>query len=54
LPEKPWAGRFLLVLAASIATATVYGRYHYLVDALAGLGIALAAILTATSRRSKP
>ena len=54
LPEKPWAGRFLLVLAVSIATATVYGRYHYLVDALAGLGIALVAMLTATSRRSKP
>jgi membrane-associated phospholipid phosphatase len=31
----------LLVLAASIALATVYGRYHYLVDALAGLALAL-------------
>jgi len=43
LPERPWVGRGLLALAVSIGTATVYGRYHYLVDALAGLGMALAA-----------
>jgi membrane-associated phospholipid phosphatase len=42
LPEKKWAWRFLLVLAVLIATATVYGRYHYLADATAGLAIALA------------
>ena len=42
LPEKKWAWRFLLVLAILIATATVYGRYHYLADAAAGLAIALA------------
>jgi len=45
LPEKPWVWRTLLVVAALIATATVYGRYHYVVDAVAGLavsGIALA------------
>jgi len=42
LPEKKWAWRFLLALAVLIATATVYGRYHYLADAVAGLAIALA------------
>jgi len=45
LPEKPWVWRTLLVVAALIATATVYGRYHYVVDAVAGFavsGIALA------------
>ncbi|MGQ9634790.1 MAG: phosphatase PAP2 family protein [Bryobacteraceae bacterium] len=41
LPEKPWVWRLLLVLAVLIALATVYGRYHYLVDALSGLAIAL-------------
>ncbi len=41
LPEKKWAWRFLLGLAILIATATVYGRYHYLADAVAGLAIAL-------------
>ncbi|MBK5295022.1 MAG: phosphatase PAP2 family protein [Acidobacteriia bacterium] len=41
--ERPWVGRLFLMLAILIATATVYGRYHYLVDALAGLGLAIAA-----------
>src|SRR5262249_39961758 len=39
-PEQPWVGRGLVALSVSIAVATVYGRYHYAVDALAGLGIA--------------
>jgi membrane-associated phospholipid phosphatase len=40
-PEKKWPWRLLLVLAVLIATATVYGRYHYLADAVAGLTIAV-------------
>ena len=44
LPEHAWVGRFLFVLAVLIATATVYGRYHYMVDALAGFAIAVAAL----------
>jgi len=43
LPERRWVGRFLTVMAALIAIATVYGRYHYLADALAGLLAALIA-----------
>lgn len=43
LPERPWVWRTIAVLAALIAISTVYGRYHYLVDALAGLIVALAA-----------
>ena len=46
LPEHRWVGRFLLVLAVLIATATVYGRYHYAVDALAGFTLSLAAALS--------
>lgn len=53
LPEKPWVWRFLLALAVFIATATVYGRYHYLVDALAGLGIALLGLWLAR-RQARP
>ena len=45
LPEHRWVGRFLLVLAVLIATATVHGRYHFVVDALAGFGLAAAAEL---------
>jgi membrane-associated phospholipid phosphatase len=62
LPEKLWPGRFLLVMAILIATATVYGRYHYFADAAAGLGLALAAegisrirstVAASTARREK-
>ena len=41
LPERRWVGRFLLVIASLIAIGTVYGRYHYLADAVAGLLVAL-------------
>jgi membrane-associated phospholipid phosphatase len=44
LPERPWVSRLLLVIASLIAIATVYGRYHYLADALAGLLVALVAL----------
>lgn len=54
LPEKPWVWRFLLVLAVSIALATVYGRYHYLVDALSGLAIALVGLWLARRSAGQP
>jgi membrane-associated phospholipid phosphatase len=34
---------FLLAYAVSVSVATVYGRYHYLVDAFGGFGISLLA-----------
>ena len=43
LPQEPWVWRILLMLAVSIATATVYGRYHYAADAAAGFIVAIAA-----------
>jgi membrane-associated phospholipid phosphatase len=52
LPEHKWVARFLLVMAILIATATVYGRYHYLADALAGFAMAVLAFLVA--RRLRP
>ena len=47
LPDDRGAGWCLLVLACSITIATVYGRYHYLVDALAGIGMSLLALVVA-------
>jgi membrane-associated phospholipid phosphatase len=47
--EHRWVGWFLLGLAASIALATVYGRYHYAADAVAGFAVSLLAL--ALSRR---
>ncbi len=43
LPERKWVGRAAVALAVCITLATVYCRYHYVVDALAGLAMALAA-----------
>ncbi len=61
LPERRWVGRFLLVLAVLISTATVYGRYHFAADALVGFGLAVAAEIVArivdrrdSVRASKP
>jgi membrane-associated phospholipid phosphatase len=52
LPERRWLRRFLLTMSMAIAVATVYGRYHYLADAAAGLAMALfaAAIAWAVER----
>jgi membrane-associated phospholipid phosphatase len=54
LPERRRVGWFLLALATSIALATVYGRYHYAADAVAGLGVSLLAqaIAIGKERRS--
>jgi len=43
MPSRKWAYRLLFVIAALIAIATVYGRYHYLADATAGLFMAVIA-----------
>ena len=37
----PWTGALLLALAAAICLACVVGRYHYIVDVVAGAGVAL-------------
>ncbi len=39
----PRVGVFFLIAAVSVAAATVYGRYHYAADALAGTMVGLAA-----------
>jgi membrane-associated phospholipid phosphatase len=43
LPERRAYGIGLVIYASLVAVATVYGRYHYAVDAVAGVGIALLA-----------
>jgi membrane-associated phospholipid phosphatase len=44
LPERPWFGRGMLFYAVSVAIATVYGRYHFAADALAGFCTSLLAL----------
>jgi len=41
LGPMPWVGAIFLFLAASISVACVVGRYHYVVDALAGGALAV-------------
>jgi membrane-associated phospholipid phosphatase len=43
LPEKKRFGAMLLVFATAIAITTVYGRYHYAVDGVAGLLVSVVA-----------
>jgi len=38
----PWLGAAALLLAAAIAVATVVGRYHYIIDGVAGAALAVA------------
>ncbi|MGA2215367.1 MAG: phosphatase PAP2 family protein [Bryobacteraceae bacterium] len=42
LPERRRIGWGMLVYAASVAVATVYGRYHYAADVVAGMAVSLA------------
>jgi membrane-associated phospholipid phosphatase len=52
LPERKRYGWGMVIYAASVAIATVYGRYHYAVDAIAGLAVSLIAVgLTTFPRR---
>ena len=46
LPERRKFGWGMLIYATSVAIATVYGRYHYAVDAVAGAGLSLIALVT--------
>lgn len=40
MPERKWVYRLLFVMASLIALATVYGRYHYMADAICGALVA--------------
>jgi membrane-associated phospholipid phosphatase len=54
LPERPWFGRGLMIYAISMSIATVYGRYHYAVDAIAGFAVSVVAIATVAGLRLMP
>lgn len=44
IPEKRWIGWSVFAYAVAVSIATVYGRYHYAVDVLAGFAVSLIAI----------
>jgi len=47
LPRRKLFGWVLVVYAISVSLATIYGRYHYAADVVAGVGISLVAGLAA-------
>jgi membrane-associated phospholipid phosphatase len=50
IPNRRWIGWTVAAYALIVAVATVYGRYHYAADAVAGIAVSLFA-LAATHRR---
>jgi membrane-associated phospholipid phosphatase len=44
IPGKRWIGALMACYAASVAVATIYGRYHYAADVLAGIAVSLLAL----------
>jgi len=50
----PRAGLVFLLVAASITVATVYGRYHYAADALAGAVVGVTAYLVSCRITRRP
>lgn len=51
LPEHRWAGFLMTGYALGVWIASVYGRYHYAVDGLAGLAVSLLALALAVWHR---
>ena len=45
IPERPAIGRWMAFYAACVAVATVYGRYHYAADAVAGFAMSFLALV---------
>jgi membrane-associated phospholipid phosphatase len=43
MPDRKRYGFAVAVFALSVAIATIYGRYHFAVDALAGFAISFLA-----------
>jgi len=41
--RRRWLGHSMLIYAISVSIATVYGRYHYVADVLAGFAVSLIA-----------
>jgi membrane-associated phospholipid phosphatase len=48
--RRNWVSWTAATYAWMVALATVYGRYHYAVDAIAGIGVALAAMAVTISK----
>jgi membrane-associated phospholipid phosphatase len=53
LPGQREFGWGMLFYACSVSVATIYGRYHYAADVVAGFGLSLVAAIVAFSLRDR-
>jgi membrane-associated phospholipid phosphatase len=53
MPDRKQYGWAVAAFASSVAIATIYGRYHYAVDALAGFSISFLAFFAAKASVNK-
>jgi len=51
-PHRPWLVWIMVIYACSVSLATVYGRYHYIADVLAGFAVSLIALGVAFAMRN--
>jgi membrane-associated phospholipid phosphatase len=51
-PERRWIAHAMLIYSISVSIATVYGRYHYIVDVFAGFAVSLIALGVAFSMKN--
>lgn len=54
VPDRRWLGLGMLIYAASVAVAVVYGRYHYAVDSVGGFAVSLLAAGVGVVLRTLP
>jgi membrane-associated phospholipid phosphatase len=45
VPERPALSRWMAIYGCGVAVATVYGRYHYAADVVAGFVVSFAAVV---------
>jgi membrane-associated phospholipid phosphatase len=53
MPDRRRFGWLVAAYALIVAIATIYGRYHFATDALAGLGVSLLAFTAIWMHRLK-
>jgi len=52
-PQRRWMGWALVAYGLCVGIAAIYGRYHYAVDALAGIAISFLGLLAAVYRNKR-
>jgi membrane-associated phospholipid phosphatase len=54
IPKRRWIGGLMLFYGLCVTIATIYGRYHYAADSIAGMIISLLALIVLHFDKSPP